>query len=72
MDFRVDLATAVRYSQTGKRRKVRVSAIVEVNDTTGLKIKKKSIRLKSSAPEIGRSSGVVVSLSTIILLLFHS
>lgn len=74
-DFRVDLATAVRYSQrffTGKRRKVRVRAIVEVNDTTGLKIKKKSIRLKSGAPEIGWSSGVLVSLGTFILLLFHT
>lgn len=75
VDFRVDLATKVRYSQMffkGKRRQVRIRAIVEVNDTTGLKIKKKSIRLKSGVTKIGRSTGTSLALSLLMILLFYN
>ncbi|XP_074346648.1 protein NDR1-like [Apium graveolens] len=77
VDFRVDLATKVRYSQMffkGKRRQVRIRAIVEVNDTTGLKIKKKSIRLKSGATKTSpcRSTGTSLALSLLMILLFYN
>ncbi|KAL1811501.1 hypothetical protein ACET3Z_021566 [Daucus carota] len=70
VDFRVDMVTKVRYSEMffmGKRRRVRVRAIVEVNDTTGLKIKKKSIRLKSGATKTGWRVSVAFSLLMVLL-----
>uniref|UniRef100_A0A161ZTU7 Uncharacterized protein n=2 Tax=Daucus carota subsp. sativus TaxID=79200 RepID=A0A161ZTU7_DAUCS len=73
VDFRVALATKVRYHQMffkGKKRQVRIRAVVQVNDTTGLKIKKKSIRLTSGATETGRSTGASVAFSLLIILLF--
>lgn len=71
--FRVDLSTAVRYNQMfwkGKRRMLRVGAGVEVNDTTGLKVKKKAIKLKSGAPELHRVGLLMVLLSILFRFLF--
>lgn len=67
--FRVDLATRVRYSESffqGKWRMFQVRAVVEVNDTTGLKIKKRSTQLKSGSPKL-RHSGAQVRLLMLLL-----